>query len=324
MDLPTGTLVDALAEKAGLGAVRALSPLPGGSNNRVFRVEGAGGEALLKEYHRSPDDPRDRLASEFGFCEYAWKAGVRAAPKPLAKDAERGLALYEYVHGRKLSADEATEAKVDEALDFFESLNRERGGAAGLPSASEAAFSTAEHVTVVAKRIERLAQSEGAARAFVRGPLTKAWAGAAKQALRSGQPPVPQQDRRVSPSDFGFHNALLEESGRLRFIDFEYAGWDDPAKTACDFFCQPAVPAPPSSFDRFVERLARGLSDPKGFRERAKVLRPVYQLKWCCIMLNDFLPAGARRRAFAGAEPTETVLAAQLEKAKNALAKVSL
>ena len=27
------------------------------------------------------------------------------------------------------------------------------------------------------------------------------------------------------------------------FIDFEYAGWDDPSKLICDFFCQPAVKA---------------------------------------------------------------------------------
>ena len=48
-------------------------------------------------------------------------------------------------------------------------------------------------------------------------------------------------------------NALLAASDKkLRFLDFEYAGWDDPAKLIGDFFCQPAIPAPHSEFERFV------------------------------------------------------------------------
>ena len=38
-----------------------------------------------------------------------------------------------------------------------------------------------------------------------------------------------------SPSDFGFHNILCED-GRLNFVDFEYAGIDDLAKSARRFF----------------------------------------------------------------------------------------
>ena len=65
------------------------------------------------------------------------------------------------------------------------------------------------------------------------GRTPPAWAG-----------PLGEADRVVSPSDFGFHNALRTEDGRLAFLDFEYAGWDDPAKLVCDFELQPAVPAP--------------------------------------------------------------------------------
>src|SRR5258708_29751946 len=41
---------------------------------------------------------------------------------------------------------------------------------------------------------------------------------------------------------FGFHNALLRPSQELCFLDFEYAGHDDPAKMVGDFFSQPAIP----------------------------------------------------------------------------------
>ena len=38
-----------------------------------------------------------------------------------------------------------------------------------------------------------------------------------------------------SPSDFGFHNALLKDNGKLCFLDFEYFGRDDPVKLMADF-----------------------------------------------------------------------------------------
>ena len=43
------------------------------------------------------------------------------------------------------------------------------------------------------------------------------------------------EDLQISPSDFGFHNALRTNTGPV-FFDFEFSGWDDPAKTIIDFF----------------------------------------------------------------------------------------
>src|SRR5262249_36341374 len=106
-------------------------------------------------------------------------------------------------------------------------------------------------------------------------------------------------DRCVSPSDFGFHNTLATPGGRLVFIDFEYAGWDDPAKAANDFFCQPAVPVDASLYDDFVARAMTYSANAAQLAVRARLMRPIFQMKWCCIMLNGFLPAAAQRRRFA-------------------------
>jgi len=47
---------------------------------------------------------------------------------------------------------------------------------------------------------------------------------------------------------------------------------------------------------------------------------PVYELKWCCIMLNEFLAVGESRRSFAGIpENRELHLAHQLESVRRAL-----
>jgi hypothetical protein len=332
--------VQALADGAGLGPVRTVTPLIGGANNRVFRVEAAAGSALLKAYFRHPDDPRDRLGAEWAFSRFAWESGVRCIPQPLACDPTAGLGLFEFVYGKSLHGSVAGEAAVDQAIEFFRAVNRARSSpaAAALPSASESCFSLDDHFATVDRRVGRLKSipvggvSDVAAAGFVEAELVPAWgrvlaearSAAARLGLKADHPLGPA-DRCVSPSDFGFHNALLAADGRLRFIDFEYAGWDDPAKLVCDFFCQPAVPAPAAAFGRFAAAVADGLPAPDLHLARADLLLPVYRVKWVCIMLNEFLPVGGTRRAFSTSSPagSDARKAAQLAKARAALAAVT-
>jgi len=57
---------------------------------------------------------------------------------------------------------------------------------------------------------------------------------------------------------------------------------------------------------------------------RARLLFPVFQMKWCCIVLNDFLPDSLARRRFADARLDEGERkAVQLEKARRMLAEIS-
>src|SRR5262249_16316308 len=96
-------------------------------------------------------------------------------------------------------------------------------------------------------------------------------------------------ERCLSPSDFGYHNVLLEPGGAIRFIDFEYAGWDDPAKLVCDFFHQVQVPVSRSHYNDVVDAVARTFGNEDRLRRRIECLMPVYAVKWCCIVLNEFL-----------------------------------
>jgi hypothetical protein len=118
----------------------------------------------------------------------------------------------------------------------------------------------------------------------------------------ANEAPRPIAERCLSPSDFGFHNALLLPSGRLVFHDFEYAGWDDPAKLVADFFLQPRLPVPLEHRDDFIRRLASCLDLPARHMQRIAALTPILAVKWVCIVLNDFLPAGEKRYRFADTE----------------------
>jgi predicted Ser/Thr protein kinase len=327
--------VSDLLKQAGYDGAYILHVLPGGANNRVYRLHINGAELLLKSYFSHPDDPRDRLGTEVAVSDYAWSSGVRCIPNVLAYDRHHRIALYDYVEGGRLTEQTLDKQHIDQAAIFYEQLNSQRLSvmAANLPAASEACFSFAAHLSCVEQRLQRLfSMSEndlaaGFATDFICGSLVPAWHRVKKQVVMTAAQNSVRLDRdlalidgRISPSDFGFHNAIVKPDGRIVFIDFEYAGWDDPVKMVCDFFCQPEVPVPLKYLRSFSERVFADQNAPECFLERVFLLMPAYKLKWCCILLNDFLPGDGARRRFANEDNTiEDRLIQQLQKAERAL-----
>jgi hypothetical protein len=330
-------------EQAFLRLLRAVGPslswrierLRGGANNRVFLAESEAGRFVIKQYHRDIRDQHDRLDPEFAFLRYAWDAGIRIIPQPVARDAELRLGLYGFIEGKPFTAEDPIgENEVDAALDFIRQLNQHRAQGHALPPGAESCFCLDDHLTLIARRIERLrtldrtAPFGDAAHDLVAAKVLPAFARIEAQILARAPTlgiaraqRLPLDGRCISPSDFGFHNAIRRQDGAIAFCDFEYAGWDDPAKLVCDFFCQPAVPVAPALFPLFATGVAELMGERHG-AERYAMLLDLYRLKWVCIIMNEFLPAGRARRRFATEGDQQQRCAAQLTKARLALAAV--
>lgn len=305
-----------------------------GGNNLVYEILIENQKVLAKQYYRSSTDQRDRLETEWSFLGYARKVSPGNVPAPIAIDRNAGIGIYEFVEGQKLSTDELTEAHIDAAAQFFNALNdrHDLGLADNLPSASEACFSIREHIEMVDNRISRLSAIEAVDDLDIEAislmnEVKYVWQDVREEiekssaALHAGINGVlPLTQRCVSPSDFGFHNALIKARGEVCFIDFEYAGWDDPAKMVTDFFCQPQVPVPSICFDRFLSMAMASFDDAEELKVRARLLWPVQRIKWICIILNIFLPDAAKRRVFASPDAaSETRRRLQIDKARVAL-----
>ena len=304
----------ALLVKAGHHESFELSPLTGGVNNRIFLIRSDNRIiAVLKQYYHRKDNLRNRLSSDYGFSQFLWNHGVHQIPMPLAADPNHHLALFSYIDGKKMIPSEITKQHIDQVLDFYFAINSFRAAedAGILPKASEACFSLAEHIRLTENRVRRLqkitglSETDKKAERFIQDELLPIWEQVkytARQKAESNNlildERIPESDMRLSPSDFGFHNALADEDGKLYFMDFEYAGWDDPAKMVCDLFCQPQIPIPPQCYSYITEKVVSDLSNPEMHRQRIGMLLPVYKIKWCCIILNEFLPMGRSRREF--------------------------
>jgi Phosphotransferase enzyme family len=324
-----------LLHQAGLGHVRfELIPLSGGANNQVYRIElGDRAPLVLKRYFFSPEDRRDRFHSEKSFYDFISAVGVQGqTARALGWDRERRLGLLSWIEGRRLQAEEVDRAAIDQALGFYFALNaeKERPEAATIPNASEACFDLKEHFACVERRLARLATVDedsilGAeAIDFISRRLRPVFEEYQQAQAGAEMAPLAADERCLSPSDFGFHNTFRQSDGKLVFFDFEYAGWDDPAKFLCDFLCQPAMPVPRALWDYCVKAVCT--SAPGGSKmERIALLLPLYQLKWCCIMLNEFLPREQSRRVFSqklSPPEMEAKKREQLAKAGNLLEKV--
>lgn len=347
-------LAQTLLQRASLPTeVHDVESLQGGRNNRVFRVQACDRAFLLKQYFRHAADPRDRLGAEWRFSRLLWDGGVRDVPQPLAMDVASGGALFEWIEGEALCQDDVTPAGVEGALQFAVAIQVLRNeNASEIQPASEACFTFDDHVSLVQRRIEKVANVEMLSelhrqvKLWVSDELLPRWddllrrmAHELRTTATDPTDVLPTGHRCLSPSDFGFHNAMrraaqprsdLLNAERLAFFDFEYAGWDDPAKLVCDFFCQPRLPVPTAAFDRFavtITQAIRGEVVPGDVIEsetrRMRMLLPIYQFKWCCICLNEFLPGGSARRAHANEQHNSgTQLQTQFDSAKRILVDI--
>ena len=73
------------------------------------------------------------------------------------------------------------------------------------------------------------------------------------------------------------------------FIDFEYFGWDDPAKFVSDFILHPSMNLNFRQKMYFVKNCYEFFSLDKSFNDRLRVSYFLYSICWCLILLNDFL-----------------------------------
>ena len=252
-------------------------PVLGGGNNRAFLLKRQGESYFVKQYSDA-----QRLQAEYVFSEYAWHKGIQCIPQPLGFSAEKNIGFYEHISGCKLISSEITIDVLNQALNFIIQLNNE--GDTSLSIAVDASFCLHDYIQSVDFRISKLL--EKCDLALIRQSMIPIWEKIKSEVTVHDFEFVEQEDRVLSPSDFGFHNALSTEDKQIKFFDFEYAGWDDPAKLICDFFLQPEISVPMCYFEYFSEKISQLTPHPEATQRRARLLLSLTKIKWCCIILN--------------------------------------
>ena len=280
-----------------------------GRVNKNFKITVGDGETLRVKQYFTSLDRRDKCGNEYDFSQYAWDSGVRCIPEPLGIDPVAKLGLYSFIPGASMDGDICVD-DLSQALSFITHLN---DGKALYNTSRSRAFhavnSIGEYITEVERRyamfnqIDRDSAIDNDAAVFASKLVCKK-DGVIRELSCSVNEPwstVAENDKCVSPGDFGFHNAITHE-GVICFLDFEYARYDDPACMVCDFLLQPRYDIPSSLYDIFVDGVMGIVSDRKAYMHRLEVYWKLAILKWCRIMMSIFLPIGKQKFVFSGEE----------------------
>ncbi|MFB0566226.1 MAG: hypothetical protein ACETWK_11190 [Candidatus Aminicenantaceae bacterium] len=338
-DLQSTELKSLFSRLLGCKAV-SIEEIGWGRNSRVYQLRCEGPLTYAAKLYFTPHlNGRNRQEAEYSSLNFLWENGIRCIPRPIAVDWDRGCAVYEYINGSKISSKEVTNSDINFAVEFLEKLKniKDRSGSRELPKASEACFSVQAIVRNIEIRMNRLSELKSieiqytALKEFLEKDFEPSFHKISEwsklnleQEGMSFVSELPYEERTLSPSDFGFHNALRLNEGRIVFLDFEHFGWDDPAKMVSDFLLHPEMKLDRSLKKQFVVRILRSFGDSKDLAKRIEIEYPLFGLKWCMILLNEFVPEHLQRRGFAskGGLDRSNLQVEQLKKAKQMLHRV--
>lgn len=280
-----------------LGASARISSLAGGANNHLFLCRSTHGELVIKRYRQQNFGAQvSRRDAEVAFLNHAALAAPEFVPTLLAIHDKEDMIAMSVVNGERYPEGcKIPELHINAAIEFYRKLNNDKVTVRNYPvAAREGYLSISDHLDHVARRIAALSTDHlpnnvrSLAQSAI-GTVRRRFETAEKVLLHSiaeGEinDELSPEHVQLSPGDFGFHNAL-RVGGKPVFIDFEYAGSDDPAKTVADLFLQPKISVEPTSFDRVVTEAAVVMTSA-ALSTRARLLGRLLSVKWSVIILG--------------------------------------
>lgn len=302
MTMTEDTIARILKKNRGV-RVTSIKRLPGGFNCSVFKLHGSDKQAYIaKKYIEREDDPTSRLLAEFQSLTFLWKHGIRAIPEPICMSKEDNIGMYQFIAGTRFAKGAYSHHDIREATNFWRSIHilTREVEAKSLPVAKDACFrldwyfTSVENRFVVLSKLPRTGQF-AQLHEFLGSEFTPFYrqvrrfieVECRRQRLDTHEP-LSHAYRTLSPSDFGFHNAIRTTSGNIVFHDFEYFGWDDPVKMISDFYLHPRMTLPFKLREFFFKNVYNALSSDLTLPQRLPFVYLLLALKWCLIMLNVF------------------------------------
>ena len=267
----------------------------GGANNALYRVEAGGHQYACK---LCVVDERQRARHEYGALRLLQAVGLDLAPQPLRLDESCAVVpypvvVYRWLPGAPLGPALTTPqlAALIESIQHLHGIRPEEVEDRELPDAWFHWFDFARYLD----EIHSLLAEDGAWLAAtdpqgqeLRGRLARLVQDCADLVANTGADPrrerVPLCLCRVDP---GLANALWCDDGRLRWVDWEYSGWGDPALDLADLRWHAALDQlSPAEHDWLRNSYRRPAGDD-GFEARLRVWDRLLATRWAFRVLHS-------------------------------------
>ena len=304
----------------------SIKLIKGRGNSKVFKIEFGKDAFAMKIYPDKVYDNRPRLKTEFEALKLFQENSINNVPKPVFCNSDLNCGIYSWVDGKKI--ERITTRHIEKCVLFVRKLKAlSDNNLKKINLASETCLSGQDLKRQIFKRLSKLQDlsNEIELGSFLKVsfvPLLERimenyfekWPASSKKKELCHSKMI------LSPSDFGLHNALENNNGKIIFLDFDYFGKDDPVKLAADFYFHPGMKISKTNKTYWLSELTKifGKED-KDFEGRLNFALPMYGLRWILIILNEFLSDVQKRRKHAGLSgdfDLTTVKQTQLKKAQ--------
>lgn len=298
-DLDSNQQVKDIASSLCGTAALNIFPIDGGRNSRIYRVEKDGQIFALKFFRPDKEGKMERFEAETAALFLFAESGIGSTPRLVETDRENNCVLMEWIEGERLDLYGAQEVMT--LVSFIQSVHdiTRKGFGREIRHATEACLNGREIIRQIKLRLDRLEESQRTypqLRKFIDCEFIpvfneiSGWSQKRYQDLGlSFSENISPEQQTLSVVDFGFHN-ILRKKNTLYFLDFEFFGWDDPVKLVADTLQHPAMTLDDEQKQILFLGLAKIYGEDEMFLVRLNSLFPLFGLKWCMIMLNQFLP----------------------------------
>ena len=277
---------------------KSLVKISGNGNSQVFEAKSLRGDLyFIKLYPDMAEDIRSRLLNEFRSLKYLNKNEISNVPTPIKKIDNLNIGVYSWIYGSQNF--KVTNHDLKEILNFIKklkNLSNEKKFSKRI-IASEACFCPSDIINQIDRRLENykiLALHNQELMFFLKNDFEPLYENAKKKIYGKFNATyltkkINQDNMILSPSDFGFHNAI-KKNNLISFFDFEYFGWDDPVKLTADFIWHPAMKLNKIHQQMWINKMKCFFSKDKDFISRLSVSFPLFGIRWIMIILNVFHP----------------------------------
>jgi thiamine kinase-like enzyme len=272
-----------------------------GINSIIYRIKtGKNGYIKAKYYKQKSDELHDSIQTEWNTLSYLWKNNIRSINKPVAIFPKDRISLFTYLDGVIPTKKKINKTTVDQMIAFIKTLKKisAQTQAVSLSNAKESCFTISSYFKIIQIKLKSLETSSKQTKNvkrlldFLQNEYIPLFSSIKKYihlyCQKKGLPLdyiLPQTNRIISPSDVSFTNCILQDTN-LNFVDFEYAGWDDPAKLVADLLSRPDGNIPTKFQQYFYKRMISVFKDDHSFHLRFLPISLLITCKWCLIILN--------------------------------------
>ncbi len=285
--------------------IKKIEKISGRGNSRIYRIITDNGKLYaLKHYPDRHIDARPRSKIEYNAVRLLHQHNITNVPKAVEKDEDLNIGVYEWIAGKPIT--DPTVDDFEQTIYFVQKLHSLSKNIDGndINPASEACLSAKDIIGQIINRLsilETISENYPELSIFLEQTFEPLWIKVKDEnynlwPIESRENSLPREKQTLSPSDFGFHNAIRQVDDEVIFIDFDYFGWDDPVKLTADFLWHPAMKLNPELTAKWKKAMLAIFSSDPAFEPRLNAAMPLYGLRWAMIVLNEFLPKFAERR----------------------------